>query len=172
MGKIILITGGARSGKSKKAIAFAKSWGEKVVFLATAAGRDKEMEKRIRFHRKKRPLSWQTVEEEIDVEGVAAEIKKETDGVIIDCLTFWVNNLIQVGLSDRMIESRVRGVIKLLKKAHFPTVIVTNEVGAGVVPATPLGRRFRDLAGAVNQMVSRAADGVYLMVSGIALKVK
>lgn len=165
---MILVTGGARSGKSR----FARELvGEgRVIFVATASIRDEEMRLRIEAHRRERPSHWETVEEERDLIGALSPLRGD-EVVLVDCITLWLSNLMEAGLTDQEIEGEADRLREYLLR--FPrVVVVTNEVGWGVVPANPLARRFRDMAGRVNQIFASAADEVYLMVAGLPLKVK
>jgi len=172
MGKIIFITGGARSGKSKFALKLAKKFGKNVVFLATGLPKDKEMAKRIKIHRKNRPGDWKTVVEEKNILKVIKEEIKESfcHLLIIDCLTLFISNLLLSDEGEKEILKQIRGIMKLLQKAKYVTIIVSNEVGSGIVPNNELTRRFRDLAGLANQLVAKEADEVYLVVSGIPMR--
>lgn len=172
MGKIIFILGGARSGKSRYAINLAKEKAKKkVVFIATAKPEDKEMNLRIRLHKKNRPSFWKTIEEPCDLILQIKKIKN-CDLIIIDCLTLFISNLLLEGYKDAKIKNEIKRLLGILKKSFFESIIVSNEVGLGIVPDNPLARRFRDLAGIINQKVARAADKVYFMIAGRATEVK
>lgn len=172
MGKITFILGGARSGKSSYTIELAKGIDKKVAFIATCLPLDGEMKKRIELHKKKRPLDWQTFEESRDLVPLLKEIGHKFDIVIIDCLTLFISNLLSEGLEDNDIEDRIKKMLEILETAKCKSTIVSNEVGLGIVPDNQLGRRFRDLAGKINQMVTHKASDVFFMVSGLPLKVK
>jgi len=172
MGKIIFILGGARSGKSTYALRLAKEGNNKVAFIATCTPCDKEMEERIDLHKKKRPSSWQTFEEPKDLGALVKKIKSDFNIIIIDCLTLLISNLLSEGLTDSDIESKISEVLDLLKPAKCTAVVVSNEVGLGIVPENQLARRFRDLAGRVNQVVAKEAIEVLFMASGIPVKIK
>lgn len=172
MGKIIFILGGARSGKSTYALELAEKSGKKVAFIATCVPCDKEMKERIGLHRKKRPLHWQTFEEPLELPRVLKKSGGKFDVVIIDCLTLLISNLLSENLNDRTIEGRIAQVLKMLKSAKYKSIIVSNEVGLGIVPRGRLARRFRDLAGRVNQIVAQKADDVFFMFSGIPVRPK
>lgn len=171
MGQVIFITGGVRSGKSRFAQELASRGGLPVLYLATAAPGDPEMEGRIEAHRASRPKDWATVEEERDVLGVM-EALKGPHTVLLDCVTLWISNLMGDGLSDEEILARVKSLADFFPGCPHRVILVSNEVGWGVVPPYPLGRRFRDLQGAVNQVLASAADEVYLLVAGIPLRIK
>jgi len=170
-GKVVFITGGARSGKSRFAQKGAASSGLPVVYVATASARDEEMKTRIEEHRRSRPKEWLTIEEEVDLLGAISTLK-EVHAVIIDCLTLWTSNLVERGFEDSQVLSKTEELLEYMKSSRHVFFVISNEIGWGVVPLTPLGRRFRDLQGLVNQMVAKRADEVYLMVCGLPLKVK
>jgi len=172
MGKIILILGGARSGKSTYAIELAKGPDKKVAFIATCLPLDKEMKKRIEIHKRQRPSEWQTFEETKDISTLLKKIGSHFNVVIIDCLTLFISNLLSEGLDDKDIVGRVNNTLNLLKLKKCKSIIVSNEVGLGIVPRNKLARRFRDLAGKVNQMVAQKAENVFFMASGLPLKIK
>ncbi|MDP6685316.1 MAG: bifunctional adenosylcobinamide kinase/adenosylcobinamide-phosphate guanylyltransferase [Candidatus Omnitrophota bacterium] len=172
MGKIIFVLGGARSGKSTYAVEFAKGIQKSVAFVATCLALDEEMKKRIELHIKKRPAGWETFEEPKDVSALLERKGSQFDLIIIDCLTLLISNLISDGLMDEDIEDKINKMIKVLKLNKCESIIVSNEVGLGIVPDNELARRFRDLAGKLNQMIGAQADEVVFMVSGIPLKLK
>lgn len=165
---IILITGGARSGKSTRAEARAREFGGRPVYVATADALDSEMGERIARHRARRGSEW--LERETPLELVAA--LDETDGGgarLVDCLTLWLTNLM---LAERDWEREASALARALARQKSPVVLVTNEVGLGIVPENALARRFRDAAGIVNQMIGRAADEVEFVVAGLPMRVK
>lgn len=174
MGKIILVTGGARSGKSKFAEDYTLSLRADAslpaIYIATSETFDSEMEERVSAHRKRRGLEWKSVEEPLEL----AQMLKETDNYLnqprlVDCLTLWLNNLIYY---QRDIDSECATLIDVLDRQHADVVFVTNEIGSGVVPEHPDTRAFRDKAGLLNQRIARQASEVYLSVSGIAVRIK
>jgi len=192
-GKIYLLLGGTRSGKSEYAEQFANSLSEKVAYLATAIITDKEMKKRVRQHRKRRPLSWQTFEiesENIDISLVNSLVNKiKASGcevLLIDCITnllfrlaymYKIENLELIDNKlEKIIESEIASFFdnftNLLKSAHFDSIIVSNEVGMGIVPSYPFGRIFRDLMGVVNKKIAASADEVYFFIAGLKQKLK
>lgn len=172
MGEIIFILGGARSGKSLYATKIAKEAAKRVLFVATANPIDKEMRLRIELHKRNRPSGWKTVEEPRDLITPIKNLPKKFNLIIIDCLTLFISNLLEEGYTDRGIENKVNIILKMLKRSNFTSVLVSNEVGLGIVPDNPLARRFRDLSGKINQRVASAANKVYFMTSGIAVEVK
>jgi len=174
MGKLILILGGARSGKSSFAVARAKklSSGQPgVVYVATASGLDEEMRRRIERHRKRRPSSWKTIEERKDISKIFAKLGKASV-VIIDCLTILISNLLLSGEKEAVTLRKIREFFRSLRKKNLTALIVSNEVGMGIVPENRLGRNFRDIAGQTNQIVAKMADEVYLLEAGIPIKIK
>ncbi len=171
MGKITLILGGARSGKSTQALNLAKGI-KKVAFIATCAGLDKEMKERILKHKAGRPSCWETFEEPKEIAGLLAGINDSFDCLIIDCLTLLVSNLLLSGCKDEAIVDKIKAFLLQLRKKKAKAIIVSNEVGLGIVPDNKLGRRFRDIAGKVNQIVAQESDEVLFIVSGLPLIVK
>ena len=167
MAKSILITGGARSGKSTFAEARTLALGSPALYIATSEIRDGEMEARVTAHRARRGAEWSLVEEPFDLARVLTET--DTAPRLVDCLTLWLTNLM---LDDRDWCAAGAEVAALLPRLAHPVVFVTNEVGLGIVPENALARAFRDAAGALNQTIADAADEVYLVVAGQPLKVK
>ena len=168
MSKTILITGGARSGKSGIAETMALAIGRPAVYIATAEAHDAEMAARIADHQARRGAEWLTHAEPRDLAAALAA----TDGKgprLIDCLTLWLTNLMLAGTDW---QDAARALLAALPVQCHPVVIVTNEVGMGIVPDNALARSFRDAAGLLNQWVAAAADEVHLAVSGLPLKVK
>ncbi len=168
MSKTILITGGARSGKSVIAETRALSFGAPAIYIATAEARDDEMAARIAAHRARRGADWVDHAAPFDVTGAL----DATDGQgarLVDCLTLWLTNLM---LDGRDWQAAADGLCAALPRQKSPVVIVTNEVGAGIVPDNRLARDFRDAAGLINQQVAAAVDEVILAVAGLPLKVK
>ena len=173
MGKIIFILGGARSGKSRFALGLArKSKKRKVAFVATAQISDGEMRRRILLHRLSRPGNFKTFEEAYNLSGLLKKNAATFDLIIIDCLTLFVSNLMLKRYGEKEILNEMRKVLEVLKRTQAKTIVVSNEVGLGIVPQTKLGRNFRDIAGKINQVVAQNADNVFFMVSGLPLKVK
>jgi adenosylcobinamide kinase/adenosylcobinamide-phosphate guanylyltransferase len=167
-----LILGGARSGKSRFAIALVSAY-TRVAFVATAQASDTDMAQRIARHRAERPQHWLTGEEPY---GLVAALERLTgqplEAIIVDCLTLWVSNRVLRGDDDKAILGEVERLADLLVRSRVAIVIVSNEVGQGVHPETATGLRFRDLLGLVNQRVAAACDHVTLMVAGQPVTVK
>ena len=156
---LTFLIGGARSGKSSLAVRLAAESGAPVVFVATGEARDAEMEERIARHRAERPAGWETVEEPVELHAAIESAPPDTC-VVVDCLSLWVANILeQGGDPDLRVPTR-----------NGPTIAVSNEVGLGVVPATPLGRAYRDVLGRVNAAWAAAADEAYFVVAGKALR--
>lgn len=185
MGKVYFILGGVRSGKSNFALKLAEEMsGDNVIYLATGIPLDEEMKERILEHQERRRDKWETREVHLELEEALkyGQIKKET--IIIDCLTFWVFNLYEQDKKnnngdiksllkiENSILKKTGQLCELLKEFDFDTIIVSNEVGLGVVPPFLDGRVYRDILGKVNQVVARFADEVFFLTAGIVQKIK
>jgi adenosylcobyric acid synthase len=168
---LTLLLGGARSGKSRLAEGLTRAGTGSVTVIATAEGRDGEMRDRILEHQKARPGHWKVVEEPIDLEGALIGVGSDA-AIIVDCLTLWVSNLIEQGLDDTEIEARARSSAAAAAGRRSGTVVVSNEVGSGIVPVNELARRYRDLLGRVNSVWAEAADRTYLAVAGGVIPVQ
>jgi adenosylcobinamide kinase / adenosylcobinamide-phosphate guanylyltransferase len=180
---LILITGGARSGKSRwaeqRATELAALSGSPVIFIATAAVLDIEMRLRVAQHRKSRPRGWKTIEA---TQGVAAALLARGDMsagaiLLLDCVTMLVSNVMTLGdnpisdptLAQQAVETELRAVLRVVRERKATIIMVTNEVGAGIVPENALSRNYRDIVGRINQWLAGQADGVWLVASGMAL---
>lgn len=194
MGKLILVTGGARSGKSTFAEEMARGLGKRILYIATSLPVDDEMKDRIKKHREQRPSEWKTVETYKDFECILTSVPanvgsghstSEYDGVLLDCLTIMITNLMFDSHSDwdnitssEMdaveigIKQEIGKLISFIEVSTTTFIIVTNETGMGVVPWYPSARAFRDYVGRANQMLAGVADEVYFCVSGIPMKIK
>jgi len=178
-GRMILLLGGARAGKSAYAMRLAqdgeRASGDEVCFIATAQGLDEDMAKRIARHRAERPTNWRTIEEPCQIDE-ALKQSTETGVVVVDCLTLFVSNWLMRHEDEHECEQCVRRITRnflALARTRQQTIIcVSNEVGLGVVPDTGLGRVFRDLLGRVNQEFATAADESYLLIAGLPLQLK
>jgi adenosyl cobinamide kinase/adenosyl cobinamide phosphate guanylyltransferase len=159
---LVVLLGGARSGKSALAVRLA---GASATLVATAVAGDEEMAERIRRHRSERPAAWTTLEEPLAL-GAALDSIDPEGAVVVDCLSLWVSNLVEAGRVDADIEQEAAAVARQATDRPALTVVVSNEVGLGIVPATPLGRRYRDLLGAVNRTFAAAAERAQLVVAG------
>jgi len=171
MNRITLILGGARSGKSSYALGLAKKY-KKVAFIATCLGLDKEMQERIRLHKESRPKHWKTFEEPKDLAKLLGGLSSNFDCILIDCLTLLISNLILSKNSQKQILKMIEELLFVLSKKKARIILVSNEVGLGLVPVNKLGREFRDVAGRVNQMTAKNADEVFFVAAGIPLKIK
>ena len=165
---LTLLIGGARSGKSILAVRAAETNGGPVTFIATAEPRDDEMTARIARHRKTRPASWATVEEPVDLAGAIGAAPPDAC-VIVDCLTLWVANLLERGAGGEDVEARATEASEAAAGRTGAVLVVTNEVGSGIVPMHPETRSYRDLMGTVNAIFARSAEKVLLVVAGRAL---
>lgn len=189
MSHITLITGGARSGKSRFAELLAKQHSS-VIYVATAQVYDSEMELRVEKHRAQRPAHWQLVEEPYHLAQVLRQYEHQADVMLIDCITLWLTNLILANSQDldwsagdamkksdqelleRKVMAQVQEAVQAAAGMDGRLIFVSNEVGMGIVPDNPLSRLYRDLAGRANQMISQAADEVYLVVAGYPVEIK
>jgi adenosylcobinamide kinase / adenosylcobinamide-phosphate guanylyltransferase len=168
---LTFLLGGARSGKSALAVETARAWSGQVLFVATGIARDEEMAARIARHRAERPADWTTVEEPTRLVEALQEAAPD-HLVLVDCLSLWVANLLEQGWEDDSVESEARSAAGAAACREAPTVVVSNEVGLGVVPATPLGRRYRDLLGRVNAIFADEADESSFVVAGRRLRLE
>ena len=172
--KLILVLGGARSGKSRYAQELASSLSGPVLLVATAVPGDEEMRQRIEEHRRGRPPSWHTLEIEA---GVGEALEREGRGagvVLLDCLTLLVANALGEGgkAGEERVERELQGLLGALDRLPATFIVVSDEVGMGLVPDNPLGRQYRDLLGRANQLLAQRADQVYLLVAGVPLRLK
>jgi adenosylcobinamide kinase/adenosylcobinamide-phosphate guanylyltransferase len=170
--KVIFITGGCRSGKSRYALDYANHHFSKKLYLATCEVLDQEMAQRVENHKKMRGPEWQTVEEPLEVVEKVRRYGDEAEVVLLDCITLWLSNLLLKWDDDSKVTGEVDRLIETLKKSQTSFLIVSNEVGMGIVPADPLSRRFRDLSGTANQRIAEVADTLILMVSGLPIFLK
>ncbi len=171
MGELIFYLGGAKSGKTRLAQARAETWPAPRVYLATAQALDAEMAVRIKNHQAERGPGWRTLEAPLEPDLALAALGGEAP-VMLDCLTLWLSNLLGESDDAAWILSRVDRLIAGIRAYAGPVVVVSNEVGGGIVPINELARRFRDLAGAANQRLAAEADEVILAVAGLPLKLK
>ncbi|MBN2403082.1 MAG: bifunctional adenosylcobinamide kinase/adenosylcobinamide-phosphate guanylyltransferase [Spirochaetes bacterium] len=185
MGKLIFITGGARSGKSAFAEELLKKQ-DSVVYVATSIAFDDEMRDRIAKHKSMRNPAWSTVEAYKDLDIVLEKSVNETKYILVDCLTIMISNLMTlentidwdtvdidtVNNVEKRVQAEIDQLLSFARSFAGEIIIVSNELGMGVVPPAPLGRYYRDIAGRINQIVADAADSVYFVVSGIPLKIK
>lgn len=179
MSKLVLITGGARSGKSSHALELCEQLGEKRLFIATCPSIDGEMNDRVQRHKQEREgRGWDTVEETVALHKVIRERGDEFDVLLIDCLTLWVNNILysceklSEQLDDFTIKELTTQWLEASRNTKATVICVTNEVGLGIVPDNALARRYRDLVGTVNQTIGKSADRVTLVSCGVPLHLK
>lgn len=186
MGRAILITGGARSGKSSYAEKLAKELEGNVLYIATSIPFDEEMKLRIRKHKESRPQEWDTFEGYKGLEKVISEKGRQYKGILLDCITVMVTNLLleYTGMEDRdfpsedfekaeaTIEKEIEKLMDGIRESEATVILVTNELGSGIVPENTLARTFRDIAGRMNQYIGSRCDEVYMTVCGIPLRLK
>ena len=185
LGKLVLITGGARSGKSSYAERLAAGEGENVLYIATAVPFDDEMKLRVEMHRARRPREWQTIEAYKGFDKIIEKNCRGKSAVLLDCITIMITNIIMDNGPDwqsisaerilsieECIEAEIDSLVSIARREEPLFAVVTNEVGMGLVPEYPLARAFRDIAGRINQKLARAADEVYLCVCGIPVRIK
>lgn len=186
-GKLVLVTGGARSGKSTFAEGMASTMGDWVTYVATAAAGDAEMAQRIAIHQARRPAHWETVEEPFKVAEIIEEKGRQARIILLDCLTLLLSNwllavtqgeeddagslLLRKDRFDQLLE-QATSLARKARDCPAHVIIVTNEVGWGLVPPSPLGRIYRDLAGRANQVIAGHSDEVHLVVSGLPIRLK
>jgi adenosylcobinamide kinase/adenosylcobinamide-phosphate guanylyltransferase len=180
--ELILVLGGARAGKSAFAQRLAQAMGRRVLCVVTAQPGDEEMRQRIQRHRQRRPPAWRVVEEPLAVAQALAPFLDATDVALIDCLTVWVSNLLlaalpgglvqgfrQAEVAEKAVSEAVEDLLVRYREGPASFIVVSNEVGMGLVPEYPLGRLYRDCLGRANQQVAAQADRVYYLVAGLAL---
>jgi len=165
---LVLLLGGARSGKSSLAVRLAQESGRPVTFVATATASDDEMAERISRHRADRPPEWTTVEEPLALARVLREASADAT-LVVDCLSLWVANMLEAGRDDSQAEGDAHAAAAAAATRAAPTVAVSNEVGLGIVPVSPLARRYRDVLGRINAAWAAAADETALVVAGRVL---
>lgn len=169
--QLIVVGGGVRSGKSTFALARARSLGARRAFVATAQAFDQEMTERIALHREERGDDFRTIEEPIAIAQALASLS-DIDAVVIDCVTIWLSNLLLSERSRAQILDHVDELVEVLARRRFHAIVVTNEVGMGVVPESALGRAFRDLCGLTHQRLARQADEIDVAILGTVLRIK
>jgi adenosylcobinamide kinase / adenosylcobinamide-phosphate guanylyltransferase len=174
MHQVIYVTGGARSGKSAYALELAAARGGRQgkVFLATAEAFDDEMSERIGLHRQERGDGFTTVEEPLYLDRALRKLPEGTSVVLLDCLTVWLGNMMHHFSESSDMEARIAALLEVLSDPPCDIILVSNEVGMGIVPENAMARRFRDLAGTINRRVAERAHQAYLLCSGIPLVLK
>ncbi len=166
----LLVLGGAKSGKSSWAESIVKRFPPPYVYVATAQGLDDEMKLRIERHRERRQGLWQTIESPSGLQDTLKNLNGKSKAVLLDCITLWLSNLLCSGSTEP--ETAVDGLCNVIEALDYPLVIVSNEVGAGIVPDNPLARKFRDLSGSANQRLAQVCASVYLVTAGLPLRLK
>jgi adenosylcobinamide kinase/adenosylcobinamide-phosphate guanylyltransferase len=169
--EITLVLGGARSGKSSFALEYVEKSYKSYMFLATAEVLDDEMAHRVELHRKARGPKWQVREEPLEIAQVLAPGNCDVEAVLIDCTTIWLSNVLLQKGADQ-VPTYENALIEALARSDQSVIIVSNEVGSGIVPEHPLGRQYRDMAGSLNQKMAAAADRVFLVVAGLPVQLK
>jgi len=173
MKKTVFVIGGCRSGKSHQALKTAESLArDNQVFIATCIPYDDEMKQRVAGHQQERSRHWQTVEAPIHLPVAIAETGQEAGVILVDCLTLWINNLLMEKQDSEQILDQVQRLTRTLEAATCPIILVSNEIGTGIVPENKLARLYRDLIGSANQAVAECADQVIWMVAGIPVTIK
>ncbi|UEL49384.1 bifunctional adenosylcobinamide kinase/adenosylcobinamide-phosphate guanylyltransferase [Terrisporobacter hibernicus] len=185
MSNIILVTGGARSGKSSFAESLCIKQNNKTAYIATSVAFDDEMKNRVKKHQEGRPKNWKTYEIYKDIYSIVEELNKNHDTVIMDCVTLMVNNLMftqgievdeatseELNELENYIREQITKLLEAVKKTNLYFVIVTNEIGMGIVPENKLSRIYGDFVGRANQLIASYSNEVYFVVSGIPMKVK
>ncbi|ACL75025.1 bifunctional adenosylcobinamide kinase/adenosylcobinamide-phosphate guanylyltransferase [Ruminiclostridium cellulolyticum] len=185
MGEIVLVTGGARSGKSTFAEKLAKEYGSEVLYVATAIPLDDEMRLRIKKHREQRPANWETVETYKDMDILLEEKYRNKKAVLLDCITVMIANIMfevchdfdkmvqeDMAIIEEAVNLQMDKLIVVARSSGIPFILVTNETGMGIVPENKSARLFRDIQGRANQKLAAAAKEVFLCVSGIPVKIK
>ena len=169
--EMVLVLGGARSGKSSWALKYAEDHYKSCLFLATAEVTDDEMEERIRLHREARGPRWRVVEEPVNIVEALERKCEGSDAVLIDCMTIWQSNIL-MEMGEEKIPRYRKKLLEILSQRNRAIILVSNEVGSGIVPLHPVARQFRDLAGTLNQELAALADKVVITVAGLPLFIK
>jgi adenosylcobinamide kinase/adenosylcobinamide-phosphate guanylyltransferase len=174
MAQVTFILGGCRSGKSRFALQTAGSLAAaRRIFIATAVAFDPEMRERVARHQAERGREWTTVEAPLKLpEALETHGREPQDLVLVDCLTLWVNNLLLESAESSAVQMKIPQLVKAIESARCPVILVSNEVGAGIVPENPLARSFRDIVGNLNQAVAACAASVVWVVAGIPVPIK
>lgn len=169
----VFVLGGCRSGKSRHALEISEGFpGSPQIFVATCLPHDAEMQQRVARHRRERGRHWQTVETPSLLPEAIVDNSRRAAVLLVDCLTLWISNLLMADGDTAKIQQRIADLVEAIRSANCPLVLVSNEVGAGIVPENQLARQFRDLVGSANQTVAGQAQRVIWMVAGIPVTVK
>ena len=177
---MILITGGAKSGKSVFAEKKANEIGKKILYIATAIPFDDEMKNKIKIHKLRRPKSWDTFEGYIDLDNIIYKNNNKYDCILFDCITLFITNYLQdflelkydISSIENIILNELKKIIDITKNTKKEIIFVTNELGMSLVPENKLGRIFRDISGNINQFLAKESNEVYMVISGIPIKIK
>jgi len=173
MNFIQLVIGGCRSGKSRYALDYANQhWKGQKIFIATCEALDHEMQERIDHHQKERGVEWQTIECPIDIAQAIKNVYHPDSGILLDCITLWISNMMCKQMDDTHIMNQLNILIDSISHVDCPVTIVSNEVGLGIVPDNPMARKYRDYVGYANQKIAGVASQVILMMAGIPLTIK
>ena len=173
MKEVIFVIGGCRSGKSRHALQIAEALpGDRKTYIATCVPHDDEMKQRVAKHQRERSHSWVTIEEPLGLPQAIAENGPGADVLLVDCLTLWLSNLLMETSDEAKLEGRISDLTNALKNAACPIILVSNEVGTGIVPENKLARQYRDVTGQANQAVAETAGKVIWMVAGIPVSIK
>ncbi|MCK5580141.1 MAG: bifunctional adenosylcobinamide kinase/adenosylcobinamide-phosphate guanylyltransferase [Candidatus Omnitrophica bacterium] len=167
MNNFTFIFGGARSGKSSHAVKMAKALKKKTAFIATCTFKDGEMKRRIGLHKKSRPQSWKIIEEGVDLKRELLKLESKYKVILIDCLGLFVSNLMEKNLTEPAINKEIKALTDTILKVKANIIVVSNDVGSGIIPDNKLARTFRDLLGFANQQMAKKADNVIFMQVGI-----
>ena len=170
-GELVLALGGARSGKSSWALRYVEENYHSYVFLATAQVLDDEMAERVKLHQESRGPKWHLIEEPIEIPKTLKTKCSDFEAILIDCLTLWLSN-IMLKMDDKEVSQYQDHLLEALSERKQAIIIVSNEVGTGIIPEFPMGRKFRDLAGQLNQEIAALADRVLFMIAGLPLALK
>ncbi len=171
MPRVMMVTGGGRSGKSSFALGLASPYGRKI-FIATAEAFDDEMRERIRKHREERGETFDTLEAPLDLAGAISQAGKNADFILVDCLTVWLGNIMHHESQNPESSPRIESLFAILADPPCDIAVVTNELGLGIIPGDKISRIFRDACGRVNQRLAQISNDVHFVVSGIPLKIK
>lgn len=169
--KITFITGGQKSGKSNFALKLVEEDHDRLCYVATALTLDDEMKERVRRHKEERSSKWNVIEESVNIKDAVMANKDDYDVFLIDCMTLWMSNLM-MSTNDDDILDMVHDFINTVRSTKAHVIIISNEVGNGIIPENKIARRFVDLSGKVNQMIAQGSDEVFLMTVGISQKIK
>ena len=172
MKQIIFVTGGCRSGKSSFALDYANKHFKSKIFLATAPALDDEMKKRIKAHQEARGPEWAAIEEQTEIAKAVVSVEINYEVILLDCMTLWLSNLIMAGEPENQIFSRTEAFIEAIQRIPQSVIIVSNEVGYGIVPVNDIARQFRDIMGTVNQRLAACADVVVWTIAGLPQIIK